>query len=628
MIRGARAALLRCALGAAPFVAAFAVLHPLLGVAFLADDYHALERIHAHVTAEGSLAAALEGFFTQAWDERFQIFRPFLLLSLAADLAVFGPDSTAFHATNLVLHGAAALAATFAVGRLAGLRARGPRRVLLLFFLVTPASIEAVAWTVGREDLLLLLFSSLALGLHAGGRPCLAALALAGAFCSKETAVVVPFMIGATAVLREGSSLRPGAMIRRLATAWPSAVVLVAYFAVRVAIFGGLGTNYNGRSLWSFIPTTQYGFTFPGRVAHTLMMLAAPLTASAARATSALAALRIAVALPQASLAAVAFLGGTGRRDLRQPALALVLILLGISLLVPIYAVSPHLQQSRALALPSLGAGLLVAGGLRRLRPRTLAAAAAALLATAAYAHDRNRRDYLEASRLGRALTQSLDAALAPTDGRTPPPPALILGHRHAALPGSHVVGNGIHAAARPPFRAVPRRIVPILPEDGMSPLADAVRGAEGRALILLFSDSGTIESAGFLPPPPGEPFRLLLAGGPRIIVDSGAAPVFTILVPGAAPVVPQELTIRFLDAGGPLGLPPYRLGPDVADVRREGDLTVVSWNAARGGSGPAEPPLGPEVLRTQRGRTFAIVATARLDGSVHASEIGFVEIR
>jgi hypothetical protein len=105
------------------------------------------------------------------------------------------------------------------------------------FFLVSPFTREAAYWYAASTDLLA---AAAGLGmLHAllSARPALAALALAVACLSKESAVVLP-VLGAL-VLRGADPATPAPVIlRRTAVLLP---VLAAYGVVRTLVLGGIG---------------------------------------------------------------------------------------------------------------------------------------------------------------------------------------------------------------------------------------------------------------------------------------------------------------------------------------------------------------------------------------------------
>ncbi len=141
----------------------------------------------------------------------FGYYRPMTSWSLALDRAIQGPGPAGFHLTNLLLH----LLTTLLVFRLL---LRFASAELAAFcaglFGLHPVQTEAVAWIVGRGDLLAVLFLVGAAGLHArkaGGRLTSLPLALGSGFLvfagllSKESAITFPALLLAVDVALAGT---------------------------------------------------------------------------------------------------------------------------------------------------------------------------------------------------------------------------------------------------------------------------------------------------------------------------------------------------------------------------------------------------------------------------------------
>lgn len=137
-----------------------------------------------------------EAFVRDSWGLRgpngLRTFRPLQQLMFAAEYRVGGGDLRILHLVSALLHGLVVAAIYLVFRRLA------PEEVALVaaaFAAVVAAPGEAVQSLVGRADVLLALFALLGLAAHRrpGARAAaLAALCLAGAFLSKETAVFLP----------------------------------------------------------------------------------------------------------------------------------------------------------------------------------------------------------------------------------------------------------------------------------------------------------------------------------------------------------------------------------------------------------------------------------------------------
>ena len=152
-----------------------------------------------------------------------------------------GPSTTAFHAFSLLTHLAATAMCFFLARRLtangwvAGFAA--------LFFGLHPTHVESVAWISALNDPLFGFFCLSSVhsflcwrdrGSH--GVPLLAPLAFALGLLAKELAAATVLILVALHIGRGGRSTkeRPASLLRAYG---PFAVVLVAYFAVRMVVF-------------------------------------------------------------------------------------------------------------------------------------------------------------------------------------------------------------------------------------------------------------------------------------------------------------------------------------------------------------------------------------------------------
>ncbi len=249
-----------------------ALRHPALilfllgGLAFSAvagfdlvwDDLHFLHpgSVLAHALLPSLLASdwSLEG-------PRSGYYRPVVTVSLALETRVFGGSPAAYHLMNLVYHLGAALALVWAALRiipslagawpsLAGawpsLAGAWPSLagawLAGLVFVVHPIHTESVAWVSGRTDVIATLFFCLAVGCYARavgpGSPWMlgATTAAAGAFLSKEPAIVLPAVLVAWELCRPADRRGPGQI-----AAWrllPIGAVAAGYLALRHLVLG------------------------------------------------------------------------------------------------------------------------------------------------------------------------------------------------------------------------------------------------------------------------------------------------------------------------------------------------------------------------------------------------------
>ena len=202
-------------------------------------------------------------------------YRPLYLVWMTANYAFFGEDPRGWHTTSLLLYLAAIGGVWWAGGLLLG---KGPGRVLAtVIFALHPTHVESVAWIASFPDALLMLFFTLALGLHlqaagwhphhgfgctedsslpatwqrgwpwglTSGRNWLSAGALAAALLTKEFAVFwwpMVFLLHLTQ--------RPGSWRMRFSAAlhalWPQTFALAGYFVARRLALPGVfeGTPY------------------------------------------------------------------------------------------------------------------------------------------------------------------------------------------------------------------------------------------------------------------------------------------------------------------------------------------------------------------------------------------------
>jgi hypothetical protein len=152
-------------------------------------------------------------FWAQHINERWLYYRPILLLSLAADYALWGIRPPLSRCVNLLLHCLnvvlfAALVFSVLDGRAAARRGALPVAAMAAcLFLFLPASAEPISWICARGDLLCASFSlACVLTLMTWGKTgkarwaALSLLLLLLALGTKETCLVLPF-VGAVAAV-------------------------------------------------------------------------------------------------------------------------------------------------------------------------------------------------------------------------------------------------------------------------------------------------------------------------------------------------------------------------------------------------------------------------------------------
>jgi hypothetical protein len=171
------------------------------------------------------------------------LYRPLLTASFAIDQAAGGGAPLPFHTTNTAIHVAVTALAAALAAVLCPSRASLAAWIGGLAVAVHPVAAEPVAWIAARNSGLEVLFRTaamLAFTLHLRSRERTSLVAAIGctaaALATKESAVLTPVSLLAIDLL-----MRPrepiAARIRRLL---PFGLVVVAYFALRLAVLGTL----------------------------------------------------------------------------------------------------------------------------------------------------------------------------------------------------------------------------------------------------------------------------------------------------------------------------------------------------------------------------------------------------
>ena len=194
--------------------------------------------------------------------EQKTYYRPLAIVSFMLDAAAGGVSPRLYHATNVVLHAAAAclllaLALSWGAWRWAAVSAA-------LVFAVHPVNVQTVAWVAGRNDLLLAVFGLLSLlgwiamtnAVALPDRPKMArsAIALAAAthviafalaLFSKETGIVFPLL----AVLHQRAVLRQRLLRVQWITLGCDAALVVAWAMLRTRALSGMSTGFSVETL-------------------------------------------------------------------------------------------------------------------------------------------------------------------------------------------------------------------------------------------------------------------------------------------------------------------------------------------------------------------------------------------
>lgn len=216
-------------------VVALAVYVGALSNGFAWDDWHIIGN-NALVHAPSGI---WRSFGQPYWPPAFGglLYRPLVLASYALDWQLGGP--LWFHLVNVLWHVGASLALTVLAARWTN-----PRAGLLsgLVFAVHPVHVEAVAYVVGRADLMAAVFVLLAVYTAVEwGNPWFSAAAWGLGLLAKEIAVVAPALVAVAWWLGAGAPRPPRKRWLVFAGAWGLvAAICLAVRAVALRPYPGL----------------------------------------------------------------------------------------------------------------------------------------------------------------------------------------------------------------------------------------------------------------------------------------------------------------------------------------------------------------------------------------------------
>ncbi len=473
-----------------------------LGVGFLADDYYIIRAIHEFREAGPSLWSELTSGVGRVWTPDFDIFRPLTILTLQLDSLLLPGAAWHYHLTNWVLW----VCLAWTAASVANPKGRPDERLPWFgFMVVSPAAMEALGWIVAREDLLVAIFSGLAIR-SALDRPSSISIILwcALALSAKETGIVLIPLLGLLVVLAPRRSMPRSAVVRQLALLGLTAG---AWFAARYLIHGELSGTYNGRPYLSYLREPGALLRTISRVIESLSRVVAPLNdaawsefvpwipASLFRTTLGLA-------------LGLLVVGGWRKSvpNFRTTVAAAGLIFLPLLLLcVPLEGIGEDQDQSRFACLPLLGLSLIAGPGTATVlrRPGLARMAWLALVLLSAIALFVSFRPYRQVTRIDTKLVDSLvrSAGDLPCAVVVDLDPGNRGGGIHPQLlsyQGVHRLSGGLFSATLPPFRSHPG--IRLLPwsSNVATVLASTQRELDARCAVMRLSGDGAHIS--FLP--------------------------------------------------------------------------------------------------------------------------------
>ena len=230
-----------------------ALVHlPSLFNPFFIDDYVYLDAVHdlSWPDVPGLFATAtMDESASGVWwtpEGLLPFYRPFAILTFAAEYRIWGLNPFGFHLTNLLLH----LLCTWLTWRLARHFFEDHRWAIVAagLFAIHPGHMEALLWVSGRFDLLVCacvlgsLVGYLNWQQRGGGWIVLSMALFALGLGSKETALILPAALLGCEWLHRRESQRKRPWRQLVAAFGVFAVVALVYLWQRFRLFGGLGT--------------------------------------------------------------------------------------------------------------------------------------------------------------------------------------------------------------------------------------------------------------------------------------------------------------------------------------------------------------------------------------------------
>ncbi len=183
-------------------------------------------------------------------------YRPLLNLSFAVDYALWGLDAAGYQLSNVLFLAGCGLALYGFLMNRGGGRSRWAALAGMLFFFSHPLLFEVVPYPPRRPELMCSMFMLLALTAAARGGSkawIWSGSATLLALASKETALILPVLFFWQALIYSSPSGWASRGIRAVKAAAGSAVVVVAYIALRWSVLGDLGGHRTSR--WDAEPS-------------------------------------------------------------------------------------------------------------------------------------------------------------------------------------------------------------------------------------------------------------------------------------------------------------------------------------------------------------------------------------
>jgi hypothetical protein len=306
------------------------------------DDRDLVVDDQPFLSQPSSLWRAFGRAYMSVVDVGHAYYRPLVTVSYALDAQWSAAHAAGYHATNVALHVATCVLVWALLRRLS--LGRDAALVASLLFAVHPVLSSAVAWIPGRNDSLLGLFVVGSWLAFLRGQKVIHLLLFALALLTKETAIALPLVCGAHALLLEPELRRP----RSLALHSGAWLLLIC---TRLAVHPA-GSAWGSTATLGQLPQLATGF---GK----LVLYVRPTVVAVAEDVPVWPGLVGAACL----VVATATLAGIRRRVMALGAVAVVAFLL------PPVLLTGSLVLDQRLYLPAVGVALMIGELLRALAP-------------------------------------------------------------------------------------------------------------------------------------------------------------------------------------------------------------------------------------------------------------------
>ncbi len=441
-------------------VVSLLVYAPSLYGYFLSDDFNVVTILSSDMNSVDWQHVLSDFYAVYRGDLNYSYYRPMVTLSGGIDISLWGINPVGPHLTNMLLNAFNGLL-VYGIATMRPIASPGVGLTAGLLFALHPLHPEAVYWLVGRTELIMALFTLLAILLYLAfsdlKQPLLylgSLLAFILALASKETAVIVPIALTfhrAIARHPNRDQSAPPPIISLL----PYYILLGAYFVLRKVLTGHLIGQYGPMAINPSDPSLM-----PLGLVHLLLYQLLPggsLLTSAGDPVIGLIARRVIGVfqwLSAAVVVVVAIRGSMRRQALYCLGLMIILALPVLSLLSARGAPDDF---ARLHYLPSAGFCLLLGVLLDQNRTRIRRVWKSAIVMSSVILLSVNSLPWIQAGRINRTILALIEQAASRPNVRA----VLMIGNPDLHF-GAQLFGQGSWAlpvAAAAPFVRIPQDV-------------------------------------------------------------------------------------------------------------------------------------------------------------------------